>query len=147
MVVSLSTPGDTICVFLGCDFPVLLREQGPGRFVFVGECYVFGLHDAISILGPLPTPWEVQMFKGFGNRYEYRFYNRDTKERVRDDPRMEGISLGDWERFEHEPEPDDPPVFDYFRHKTTGDVMNSDPRMLPDALETRGVQLQWFTLI
>jgi hypothetical protein len=87
------------------------------------------------------------MFKSFGNRYKYRFYNRDTKELVQEDPRLEGTNLGNWERFDHEPEPDDPPVFDYFRHKETGEVINSDPRMLPKALEARGVKLESFMLI
>ncbi|KAF2840182.1 hypothetical protein M501DRAFT_1023505 [Patellaria atrata CBS 101060] len=137
--------GDFLCVLLGCDVPVVLREKEPETFIVIGECYVDGLKDAFSILGPLPQPWEVQMFRDYGNRYKYRFHNKETHKVTDDDPRL-GI-IKDWERFDHKPDADDPQVYDYFRHKETGETMNSDPRMLPDALKARNVKLESFTLV
>jgi hypothetical protein len=36
--------GDKVCVINGCDFPVLLRQEG-SSYSFVGQCYVQGLVD------------------------------------------------------------------------------------------------------
>ena len=100
--------------------------------------------DATGILGPLPSPWEVRMFRNHGNRYRYRFHNKETNELSDNDPRLG--PLDKWKRIDMPPEPDDPIVYAYFQHVETGEAMNSDPRMLPDALEAEGVKLEWFNL-
>jgi hypothetical protein len=33
-----------------------------------------------------------------------------------------------------------------YQHKVTGEVINSDPRLLPEALGVRGVKVQTFTI-
>jgi hypothetical protein len=106
---------------------------------------VYGLHDGRSILGPLPRPWVVQVSPGYGSRHVYQFYNSETRELTQEDPRLG--ELEDWERIDHTPEADDPEVFDYFRHKKSGEAMNSDPRLLPEALRKRGVRLINFALV
>jgi len=137
--------GDLLCIFLGCASPVLIRESSPGgHFRVIGPCYVYGLHDAIGILGPFPEPWHGKLENRPGTRTRLVYHNNDTGEYTYDDPRLG--SLGDWKRIEHETEHDDPEIFEYFRNKTTGEVMNSDPRMLPDALKARGVNLTTFVL-
>jgi hypothetical protein len=137
--------GDIICVLLGCDRPNLLRETTPDCFRVIGPCFVYGLHDAIGLLGPLPPPWQGRLEWGSGRRTKLSFFNTETQEYSDEDPRLG--DLGEWERIEHEPEADDPEIFDFFRNKRTGEIMNSDPRMLPEALKTRGVDLRRFSLI
>lgn len=138
--------GDVLCVLLGCDSPVFLRELKPDQFIVVGECFVHSLHDATSLLGPASALWLAQTIPRLGERLAILFRNEETSEVTSEDPRLG--PLGDWERIlDHEPEADDPDVYEYFRHKHTKEVMNSDPRMLPDTLRARGVELRTFALI
>jgi hypothetical protein len=34
-----------------------------------------------------------------------------------------------------------------FRNLVTGETMDSDPRMLPEPLEAKGIELKWFRLV
>ncbi|KAJ3566576.1 hypothetical protein NPX13_g7083 [Xylaria arbuscula] len=129
----------------GCASPMVLRKQSSGTFKVIGECFVYDLRDASSLLGPLPSPWTVNIGRDQkGSDRVYFFYNPDTETSTCEDPRLG--PLVDWERIQHEWTPDDPEICDFFRHKTTGEVMNSDPRMLPDALRARGVNIETFSL-
>lgn len=141
------TLGDHIVVLLGCSSPVVLRPHEGNRYQFVGACLVAGLSNCAALLGPLPQPWMVVRTVGYGKRNIHHFYNTDTGERTEEDPRLASLAGSDWARFDREPDPDDPQVFDYFRNKKTGEVMNSDPRLLPESLVARGVPLETFTLI
>jgi hypothetical protein len=53
----------------------------------------------------------------------------------------------EWECFPRERTNNDPKIYEGFRNKVTGEVMNSDPRKLPEALEARGVKLETFHLV
>ncbi|KAM0166671.1 hypothetical protein ACHAQE_001191 [Botrytis cinerea] len=135
-------PGDIISVVLGCDPPMVLRPRADGAFELVGYCFVYGLNDAISLLGPLPSPWRVQLrrYKNSMFREVYHFFNPTTGETTASDPRLEPDSV--WERVEIENlgrdlEPDDPTICDFFKSKKTGNLINYDPRLLPEALEER----------
>lgn len=75
------------------------------------------------------------------------FLDLETGEETIEDPRLESLEGSNWERVDHEPTLDDPEVFDYFRNKETGEVINSDPRLLPEALKARGVYLTTFCLV
>jgi len=105
---------------------------------------VHGLNDAVSLLGPLPKPWKLQAVEGYGVRYNFKFFNEETSEVTIEDPRLK--PLENWERVYQPPKADDPIVCDYFRNKSLGEVMNSDPRMLPDMLEGQ-VDLRYFAII
>jgi hypothetical protein len=74
--------------------------------------------------------------------------NAETKEKVsiEDDPRL-GEMPAEWERLEVIPSPDDPYYVQRCRNKITGEEINSDPRLLPEELEKRGVKLQTFRLV
>ncbi|KAK0119427.1 hypothetical protein ONS95_010879 [Cadophora gregata] len=37
-----ASPGDLVCVLLGCDVPMILRQEGD-HFILIGECYVEGM--------------------------------------------------------------------------------------------------------
>jgi hypothetical protein len=139
--------GDVLAVFLGCPNALLLRptERSPGHFSVVGECFVYGLHDAIPLLGPLPQPWRGIAAWVHGDRRVIRFLNTKTKEKTMEDPRLEPSP--EWERIERELDRDDPTLYDFFRHKETGEIINYDPRLEPDKLEAEGVELTWFSLV
>lgn len=145
-------PGDIICVIPGCNSPVVIRETDNGNFRLVGSSFVYGLNDGQALLGRLKSPWRVQIFdhpeQDF--RIEHRYYNRETRELTVSDPRLEDHP--EWERVSLEDlgRPligDDPIILEFFKNKITGGIMNSDPRLLPEALEARGVDLQWFTIV
>ncbi|PNP38003.1 hypothetical protein TGAMA5MH_10102 [Trichoderma gamsii] len=145
-------PGDIICVIPGCNSPVVIRETDNGNFRLVGSSFVYGLNDGQALLGRLKSPWRVQIFdhpeQDF--RIEHRYYNRETRELTVSDPRLEDHP--EWERVSLEDlgRPligDDPIILKLFKNKITGGIMNSDPRLLPEALEARGVDLQWFTIV
>lgn len=76
----------------------------------------------------------------------HRYVNMATGEQVADDPRL-GALPPEWERVVHERTADDPAYFQFFRHSDTGEVINFDPRLSPECLQARGVQLETFDLI
>jgi len=91
------TPGDIICVFLGCEKPVVLRPEPEGHFLLVGDSFVYGLNDTRAFLGPLPKPWIVQIkyHPRTCERFVHYFFNSDTGESTAEDPRLSPDP--DWE--------------------------------------------------
>lgn len=125
---------------------MVLRPVADGKYQIVGECLVYGLHDAISLLGPLPDGWNIQVHfisTTLGSKYYY--YDEATDELTEEDPRLE--PLVEWERVHSDRTGDDPETFQRFKDLTTGEVINYDPRMSPEALRKRGVPLEMFSLI
>ena len=137
--------GDVIAVLLGCDKPILLRSAGGESFSVIGECFVYGLNDAISILGPLPEPWEVRCIPAPGKRSSVHFYDKLTDLKTSEDPRLG--ELGSWRRIPHSLTADDPETWDFFQNDETGEVMDSDPRMLATNLKRRGVAVRTYSLV
>lgn len=139
--------GDIIAIFLGCSTPLVLRPnvRGPKHFTVVGECFVYGLDDAIALLGPLPHPWRGIAAWVDGDRRCLRFLNSHTQEVTKEDPRLG--PLYDWERTDKLVDGDDPTMYDFFRHKKTGELINYDPRLEPEFLEAKGVSLDWFSVV
>lgn len=132
-------------VLLGSPSPLVVRPR-ESNWELIGESFINGLGDATSILGPLPSPWKVVGTWGHGNRFLFKYLNADTNESTAEDPRLASFE-SDWERIDHEPDASDPEFYDYFKHKETGEIMNSDPRMLQEALEANGIELTTFCLI
>ncbi|KAK1780230.1 heterokaryon incompatibility protein-domain-containing protein, partial [Copromyces sp. CBS 386.78] len=118
-------------------------------FLFVGPCSVYGIDDANGLLGPLPKPWRVQAFRdGSGLTCVYKFFNPNTDVLADEDPRLPPLDGNKWERVPRgERTGDDPATFQRFRNKLTGEVINYDPRMDRDALESRGVPIRDFNLV
>lgn len=141
--------GDVIAVLLGCSTPLVLRssaDRGPGYFTVVGECFVHGLNDAVALLGPLPAPWACVAVWVQGNRRCPRFLNTETGELTREDPRLE--ALEGWERVERmRVDGDDPTLYDFFREKASGRVVNWDPRLEPERLLEKGMDIEWLDLV
>ncbi|KAB5566804.1 hypothetical protein GE09DRAFT_1219060 [Coniochaeta sp. 2T2.1] len=118
----------------------------------VGESFVYGLHSAIPLLGPLPAGWRVVLYDDPKTywRFMYRFVSANNDPIIAEDPRLEPHP--EWERVELEDlgrdlTGDDPEVCDFFRHKTTGELIDYDPRMSAEALEARGVPLRRFAIV
>ncbi|KAF5660675.1 heterokaryon incompatibility protein [Fusarium heterosporum] len=136
--------GDSISLLLGTYAPVVLRPTTAGTFQVVGECYVYGLSDGVCFLGPLPKNWKVIIRGDALGRPFQLFTNIVTGQETMEDPRM---SLPpNWEPALYERLPDDPALFHKFRNIETGEVINHDPRLMPETLKARGVSLQVFTL-
>lgn len=125
---------------------MLLRETENDTYQVVGDCYFRGFEDSIGLLGPLPSPWRVRMVQQSEHDFQVRFYNPASGEETIHDPRLPALPL-DWKHISTKRTNEDPLIFEKFKNSTTGEVMNSDPRMLPDELIKRGVQLQTFTLV
>ncbi|KAH8777850.1 heterokaryon incompatibility protein [Diaporthe sp. PMI_573] len=137
-------PGDAVAIFLGCSNPLVLRPE-QGRYSIVGESFVYGLEDATKLLGPLPEPWRVIAKMALSSRELHYFFSPRTGETTREDPRLE--TLHKWSRVDREPDGDDPIDCDFFEHQDTSVVVNYDPRLEPEMLEKRGVQLERFILV
>jgi len=112
----------------------------------VGECFVYGMMDGETLLGPFPSPWSVHVQQDLRGLNQPMYWNSETKSYQQDDPRL-GELPACWEKVEREKTSDDPHLFSPHRNKLTGEVINSDPRVFPEALKERGVDLQMFRLV
>lgn len=139
----------------GCKCPMLLRPVSSAadllnsEFEVVGDCYVHGLDDGVPLLGPLPKHIKVEIDKsssGYDAIHTYR--NIETGEATDEDPRLQPLSETEWERLPRRAKlPDDPIIFQEFKHRSSGEVVNYDPRLPPQALRPRlGTKLRPFNL-
>lgn len=130
---------------------MILRPKPDGRYLVLGDSFVYGLHDAIAFLGPLPDPWIGCFRKQSSNeQWSHVFFNKDAGQVSLEDPRLQPHT--EWQRIdevdtEREPTHDDPECRVFFQNKATGEIINSDPRMSPKALRAMGVPLKMFSLI
>jgi hypothetical protein len=124
----------------------VLRPIAAARYQVVGSCHIHGLSDAEQLLGPLPDPWRFQVKVGDMGERAYYFHNPVTSEDRTVDPRLESLP-SNWEPCEVEEISNEAERVAWFRNKDTGEVMNSDPRMLPVALESRGVDVRKIQLV
>ena len=134
---------------LGYDAPVVLRPQ-PGNsnsFVLVGDAFIYGLHDAIALLGPLPSPWRVQVVEdNAGYLTTYKFFNPESGVLSDEDPRLDPLEK--WTRMtKPQRTVDDPIIFQCFQHKETGEIIKHDPRLNPDALRAREINVDFFCFV
>ena len=111
---------------------MILRPASPEEFHVVAFCFVHGLTDGESLLGSLLSPWKLQMLFLDGS-YVPDYVDTSTLEHQSQDPRLESLT-DEWELVHRDRTQDDPAFFQHFRNKRTGEVMNSDPRLLPEAL-------------
>jgi len=141
---SANSLDDLICVFLGCDRPVVLRSTQSGGLAVIGRIWIKELLHAQALLGKLPNAWEVQ-FRMVGVHVVEQYFNTLTKQLTNQDPRI-GALTHEWELVPSRVILDSQQDV-RFRNKVTGEMLDSDPRLLPDALARRGVMLQEFKLI
>jgi hypothetical protein len=138
-------PGDKLSVLLGCSVPTIIREQPKDKHLFIGCAYVHGIMDGEVLLGPLPANCKVTVKRG-ESIFQHFFHDQVTQKKFAEDPRL-GPLPEDWKpiRAEHRLWPNK--TVDAFQNTTTGEILHSDPRLLPGALRARGVTLETFTLV
>jgi hypothetical protein len=129
---------------LGSDLPVLLRPTAFGAFRVVGPCFVHGLMDGEALLGPMPSPWKLEVSNSPGPGWA-NYFVKSSSVKTLDDPRLPPLP-SKWEEVGRNVH-DFTTTKTYFRNTTTSETMKFDPRMLPKALEARGVKLKRFQLI
>jgi hypothetical protein len=130
-----------VCVLLGAYNPVMLRPTVDGKYRVIGDCYIQGIGDGEALLGPIPSPWRMICVDRV-----LEYFHTETGEQTVEDPRLEPIPEP-WVRIPFKRERHDPRFCENFKNTITGEVLNSDPRLLPDALRARGVKLQTFQLV
>ncbi|SPO00271.1 related to heterokaryon incompatibility protein [Cephalotrichum gorgonifer] len=137
--------GDVACSILGSNSLIVLREAPDGRHRVVGECYIQGMDDATGILGPLPDCWAVEVDKDSSGFGLHQFRNHHTDILTSEDPRLPPLSPP-WQALETEREPGGPAIWACYQNELNGEVIHSDPRLLPESLEERGIELESFKL-
>ena len=125
---------------------MILRPVESGNFQVVGEAYIHGLEDDIAVHGALPAQWKVIITADSLGRALHRYVNLMTYELTAEDPRL-GVLPPEWERVPYERSADDPALFEVFKNSITGETLHSDPRLSPEALRARGVNLETLQLI
>ena len=136
--------GDWICVVLGCRSPLILRPKDSLNHEVVGECYMEGIMAGEALLGELPRNWTPVL--EYFQRYRadcLTFLDSDTGETHVQDPRRGALPAG-WRIKNH----DRDDAFNWYVNDITGEDADIwDPRLEPDALRARGVDLQEFRLV
>ncbi|MDI1490377.1 MAG: hypothetical protein OHK93_001579 [Ramalina farinacea] len=131
--------GDEICIILGCQTPLVLRSDGRGNREIFGKCYVHGIMEGESLLGPLPNGWRR------ANKYSRQhgadwpvFVHNETGQLMTEDPRLGDLPPG-WKRESWDRD-------HYVRYVREDGVKpefpDKDPRMTCEALEARGVKFE-----
>ena len=136
--------GDILCIVLGCHSPLVFRANEVGKYTVVGECYLDGFMDGAGLLGMLPKPWQRVTRYNLDLKDEHvAFIDRDTGTVQVEDPRLgpppPGWRIAD-HRYKH--------VYNTYTNEAAG-VFESDfdPRMTPEALKARGIDLQEYRLV
>jgi hypothetical protein len=144
---------DQVFVLLGCTTPLILRPvmlQGKCCYRIVGESYVPGVMCTEALFGPLPPGWKV--------RYEYIaghltqvFRHKNTM--LQQDPRAllppEGrYRYGPFQAFKNiEATIPKHMLRQWFENVKTKQRTWADPRLTPQVLRKRGVDIQDLVLV
>ena len=136
-------PNDEVCILLGCQTPLVLRPCGDGSHKVVGECYIDGFMDGAAFLGPLPSKWQLVLryLEQFSSNYG-AFLDHQTGEFQIEDPRIGPLPAG-WYISDHKMKD----AFNLYANVETGEETRFDPRMTPEALAARGVEMREFRLV
>ncbi|KAI8965180.1 hypothetical protein F5Y11DRAFT_314075 [Daldinia sp. FL1419] len=141
--------GDEIFVVLGCNMPMLLRPTASGEYEVVGDCYVHGIMDGEALFGSIPPPWTAQVGADADNHVRIMYYNEENGTLYRDHQRLQEVPIppGWKEITEWDKSRADPLYCKKFYNKETDSVINSDPRMFPEAFRERGIPIETITLV
>ena len=104
-------PRDATCVLFGCTATILTRPVSTvinSGSTVIGECYIHGLDDGVTLLGPLPSDWRILLGKspsGYAGVPSYK--NLRTNGVAEDDPILTAYPE-EWMKISRQREPDDP---------------------------------------
>ena len=146
-------PGDIICVFLGCNTPMVLRPSSEveGAFEVIGAAYIDEFSEAQALLGPLPGYISFRYQYNEGTKtFRAAYLDERTQETTLNDPRLGPMPPG-W-RVKRYPEENARGIYETMDHEVgqvepTWETTYHDPRLTPEALRKRGVNLQTFRLV
>jgi hypothetical protein len=144
--------GDVVVVALGIDLPLVLRpvtHQGKSCHLVVGACYVSGAMHTELLLGPIPVDWNLN-YKNINGCLRQTF--ADGKLVTQEDPRLPlppgwRYRYGSSEIFQQHTEEEALKAEMWFENVETKEESNFDPRLTPEALRERGVDVQEFVLV
>jgi hypothetical protein len=145
--------GDRVAVLLGCYSPLILRPtivEGSNCFIVIGESYVEGLMNNQALLGPIPEGWRLHPVHIEGRTVPgYANANTTTQQDPRAPlpPGWRYIYGSIEEPQEIEPDNEDEMTEVWFENVVTGESTQYDPRLTPEALRQRGVELQELVLV
>ena len=136
-------PGDEVCILLGCQTPLVVRPCEEGYHKVVGDCYIDGFMDGAACLGPLPSNWQTvwRYFEEYSGHYN-AFLNHQTGEFQIEDPRFGPLPAG-WYITDHK----ENDAYNLYANDEIGERTWYDPRMAPEALTARGVEMREFQLV
>jgi hypothetical protein len=137
--------GDIVAVLFGGKSAFILRPADGKYYHVVGEACCHGFMDAQALLGPLPSKFQLVIkLEEKTKVYWPRHMDRATKNFYCEDPRLGELPL-EWKRKGH---PLDK-FWTWFVNEETGEEikMGNDPRLTPEALRQRGVDLKVFKLV
>jgi hypothetical protein len=135
-------PGDIVAAFLGCYSAMVLRPCDGNTYKVIGESYCFGYSSGEGLLGPLPNTHRM-VWVAEENGEEYPVYLELTSNIPHPtDPRLGELPRG-WKLHDH----DKKDIFNYFVNEETGEETPLDPRLTPEALKARSIDIEYFDLI
>jgi len=136
--------GDLITVLLGCPSPMILRAKN-NYYQVVGETYCDGIMDGEAILGLLPDHYQVvrRMEPSTGGLAWACMDCRNGNIQL-EDPRL-GLMPQGWQTVRYTETEE--MYYQRFVHESENGMTFSDPRLTPNALKERGINLLVFDLV
>ena len=142
--------GDCIVILLGGRSAFVLRSSGMGQFQMIGESYIHGFMYGEALLGAMPS--QVRSVARYDSRTDayWRCYlDTGSGECKIEDPRLGSLPFG-WRRKSH----DKDQVISWYVNDVDREGFDqqmrdngyADPRLKPDVLRARGVNLRNFDL-
>lgn len=138
--------GDIMTVFLGCWSAMVLRPIQNDRYKVVGEGYCQGVMSGEALLGEFPGNFRlVKRYHGSLRDMTWAYSEGNSRTVYVEDPRLGSLPMG-WRRKSHSAEL----KWAWYVNDETGEEFKNqegDPRLNPQALKGRGVDLKIFRLV
>jgi hypothetical protein len=133
--------GDVVAVFLRCATPLVLRPNRLGQFKLTGEAECYGLMQGEALLGPLDSGWKQIWRHVKGWAYEIAFKNMETGDIAVIDPRLGPLPSGWNAHYVVEAHQW------WFWPDGAKNMTVYDPRLTPESLTKRGVEVRHFEIV
>lgn len=137
---------DVVSVLLGCPLPMVLRSRSVEKCQVVGSGYFHGLMHGEGVLGTLPGGWTCESALTESSFFTESFHHRQTGATTSNDPHLGQLPL-EWGVETESTFSLSTIAEPKFVNRVTGEVRDTDPRLTPEAIRQRGVNIQAITLI